>query len=42
MPRTTMRPGSPPGSPTGRRMTSNVVSQQPIRPRSTRLDRRHR
>ena len=37
-----MRPGSPPGSPTGRRMTSNVVSQQPIRPRSTRLDRRHR
>ena len=28
-------------SPTGRRMTSNVVSQQPIRPRSTRLDEIH-
>ena len=41
MPRTTMRPGSPSGSPPGRRMTSNVVSQQPIRSRSTRLDRRH-
>ena len=32
-----MRPGSPPG----RRMTSNVVSQQPIRPRSRRLDEIH-
>ena len=42
MPRTTMIPGSPQGSPDGRRRTSNVVSQQPIRPRSTRLDGIHR
>ena len=41
MPRTTMIPGSPQGSPDGRRMTSNVVSQQPIRSRSTRLDGIH-
>ena len=41
MPRTTMIPGSPQGSPDGRRMTSNVVSQQPIRPTSTRLNRIH-
>ena len=37
-----MIPGSPQGSPDGRRRTSNVVSQQPIRPRSTRLDGIHR
>ena len=29
------------GSPDGRRETSNVISQQPNRPRSTRLDRMH-
>lgn len=30
------------GSPDGRRETSNVISRQPNRPRSTRLDRLHR